>query len=186
MGEVSGWIGDLLKLGEWLRSPKFWLSVFLFCASLLLVPSVWLQRLGLLNLLAQYRPWLAVIGLFAAAILLAELLTVAGKVIHQRYLSWRRHRVSMDYLNNLTAVEKGVLLGYIKNDTETRNFDISDGVVSGLVTKGLLYQSSSVGHLISGFPFNIQPWVRHHLLGRPQLLQGAVNHPSRRESLDSW
>ena len=106
---VGEWIGDVLKLGEWLRSTKFWLSVFLFCAVLLLVSPDWLQRLSLLHLVMQYRPWLAVIGLFAAAILSSELLTASGNAIYRRYRLWRGHHVSMDYLNNLTAVEKGVL-----------------------------------------------------------------------------
>ena len=161
-----------MKLGEWLRSTKFWLSVFLFCAVLLLVSPDWLQRLSLLHLVMQYRPWLAVIGLFAAAILSSELLTASGNAIYRRYRLWRGHHVSMDYLQPDRGRE-GVLRDYVKNDTETRYFDIGDGVVSGLVMKGLLYQGGSVGHLISGFPFNIQPWVRHHLLSHPQLLQAA-------------
>jgi len=78
------------------------------------------------------------------------------------------------------------LLGYMQNDTETCYFDIGDGVVSGMVMKGLLYQGGSIGDIISGFPFNIQPWVRHHLNSHPQMLKGAVRHPRRKESLGSW
>jgi hypothetical protein len=50
---------------------------------------------------------------------------------------------------------------------------MGDGVSSGLVAKGLIYQSSSVGNLVSGFAHNIQPWVRHYLLKNPRLLEGA-------------
>jgi hypothetical protein len=187
MGEVTGWIGDLLKLGEWLRSPKFWSGVFLFCAALLLTPRSWLLRLGILDLVTRYHPWLVVVALFAVALLTVELLAASGGKASQRYQFWRGHRVSMDYLKNLTSTEKGVLLYYIKNDTETGYFDFGDGVVTGLITKGLLYSSGTVGDMITGFPYNIQPWVRHHLLKHPDLLLGAVKPTTRMQrTLGPW
>jgi Super-infection exclusion protein B len=184
---AAGWIGDLLKLGEWLRSPRFWFGVFLFCAALLLAPQSWLHRLGVFDLATRYHPWLVVIALFALALLTAELLATSSGTAFERFRFWRRHRVSMDYLKNLTATEKAVLQCYIKNDTETWYFDFGDGVVSGLITKELLYPSGSVGDMITGFPYNIQPWARHHLLKHPGLLEGAVKPTTRMQrTLGPW
>jgi len=164
-------IGSFLS---WLKSPKNWLGVLIFCATLLLVPSDWLRRIGLLDLVGKYRPWLAVGALFSAAILAAEFMAAAWNFITGRYRSWGALRASRKYLHELSAAERGALKFYIVNDTETHYFDLGDGVVASLVAKGLLYKASTVGHLVTGFAINIQPWVRHDLLKNPSLLEGAV------------
>lgn len=157
----------------WFKSYKRWLALLICCVLLLFLPSQWLQRLSLLDFAIKYRLWTAVGALGSAAVLLAELFELSRKWIFDRYERWRSHRVSVDYLRNLTTVEKAVLKAYISGDTETHYFPMGDGVSSGLVMKGLIYRSSSVGHLVSGFARNIQPWVRRYLLKNPGLLEVA-------------
>jgi hypothetical protein len=170
-------MGDMLTsitgFLAWFKSYKRWSALLLCCAVMLFLPSEWLRRLSLLDFATKYRPWIAVGALGSTAVLVAELLDGARKWIFNRYDRWRSHRVSVDYLRNLTTVEKVALNAYISGDTETRYFPMDDGVSSGLVAKGLIYRSSSVGNLVSGFAHNIQPWVRHYLLKNPSLLEGA-------------
>lgn len=184
MGDILTAISGFLA---WFKSPKRWLALLIFCIVLLLLPSEWLRRVSLLDLATKYRPWIAVAALGSAAILLSELIEASRKWIFNRYKHWRAHRVSVDYLQNLTAVEKAALKPYILNDTETRAFPVGDGVSSGLVAKGLIYRSSSVGNVVDGFAHNIQPWVRHYLLKNPGLLEGAEESPpSSRRRLGRW
>jgi hypothetical protein len=157
----------------WFKSYKRWLALLIGCVVLLFLPYQWLRWLSLLDFATKYRPWIAVGALGSGAVLLTELIEPSRKWIFDRYELWRSHRVSVDYLRNLTAVEKAALKAYISGDTETRYFPMGDGVSSGLVAKGLIYRSSSVGHLVSGFAHNIQPWVRHYLLKNPGLLEVA-------------
>jgi hypothetical protein len=165
----------------WFKSYKRWLALLICCIVLLFLPSEWLRRVSLFEIATKYRPWIAVGALGSAAILLSDLIEGSRKWIFDRYQSWRAHRVSVDYLQNLTVVEKAALNSYISNDTETRNFPMGDGVSQGLVAKGLLYRSSSVGNVVAGFAYNIQPWVRHYLLKNPRLLErGEKGRPVSR------
>jgi hypothetical protein len=50
-------------------------------------------------------------------------------------------------------------------------------VVGGLVAKAVLYQSSSVGRMLTGLAYNMQPWAREYLAQNPHLLEGANPDP---------
>jgi hypothetical protein len=45
------------------------------------------------------------------------------------------------------------------------------------VAKGILYQASSVGRMLTGMAYNIQPWPREYLSKNPHLLEGANPDP---------
>jgi hypothetical protein len=185
--QMSEIVGAITSFLAWFKSPKRWLALLIFCIVLLLLPSEWLRRVSLLEIATKYRPWIAVAALGSAAILLSDLVEGSRKWIFNHYKHWRARRVSEDYLQNLTAVEKAALKSYISNDTETRYFPVGDGVSSGLVAKGLIYRSSSVGNVVDGFAHNIQPWVRHYLLKNPGLLEGAEGSPpSSRRRFGRW
>lgn len=77
------------------------------------------------------------------------------------------------WLTSLTPDERGRLLPYIRDQRASVRFPIEDGVVGGLVGKGILFRASNVGHAISGFAFNVQPWAREELERHPELLSGA-------------
>jgi hypothetical protein len=169
MGDILSSITGFLA---WFKSYKRWLALLICCIVMLFLPTEWLRRLSLIDFATKYRPWIAVGALGSSAMLLSDLFEGSRKWLFDRYQSWRSHRASVDYLRNLTAIEKAALRAYIAGDTETRYFPMGDGVSSGLVAKGLIYRSSSVGHVISGFAHNIQPWVRHYLLKNPGVLEG--------------
>jgi len=82
-------------------------------------------------------------------------------------------RIIKGYLKHLTDSEKKVLRGYM--DSESQLLDYADGVRGGLEAKGIIYQSSSVGHSYRMprqmlFSYNVQPWVRRFLLTRPEII----------------
>ncbi|MBI3319988.1 MAG: superinfection exclusion B family protein [Candidatus Omnitrophica bacterium] len=61
---------------------------------------------------------------------------------------------------------------YVEGKTRTQYFQIEDGVIQGLVAVDVLYRSAQVGHLLSGFAYNIQPWAWEYLNRHPDLLSG--------------
>ena len=71
----------------------------------------------------------------------------------------------------LTRAEKDILLLYIVNGTKTNRFPISDGVVGGLMQKGVLFVSSNIGDELSGFPYNITDVAYDYLRENPKLLR---------------
>jgi len=85
-------------------------------------------------------------------------------------------------LHNLKPVEKAFLSPYVIDDENTRYFKIEDGVLRALEKKKIIYKSSSVGDLMSGWAYNIQPWAKEYLVKNPHLLEGATQ--IKRESSD--
>ncbi len=47
---------------------------------------------------------------------------------------------------------------------------MSDGVVGGLLTKRILYRSSSLSLSYTTFAYNLQPWAWEYLNSHPRLL----------------
>ncbi|EGO95204.1 hypothetical protein APM_1967 [Acidiphilium sp. PM] len=70
----------------------------------------------------------------------------------------------------LTEDEKLFLRPYIIDGANTRMANITNGVAGGLVAKGIIFRSSNVGTVFSGFSYNLQPISRKILTGRPDLL----------------
>jgi hypothetical protein len=50
-----------------------------------------------------------------------------------------------------------------------------DGVVQGLAHRGIIYQSSSMGNVFQGFPYNISDWAWDYLQVNPDVLNGYTN-----------
>ncbi len=84
---------------------------------------------------------------------------------------------SQEQLHKLTPDEKAYLVPYVIKDENTQYFLIEDGVAGGLVAKGIIYQASSVGDMIMGWAYNIQPWVKDYLSENPKCLEGANPNP---------
>ena len=77
-------------------------------------------------------------------------------------------------LDFLTPEEQGYLTPYVKDSVNTQKFPVEDGVVGGLLTKGIVYRSSNVFDMVEGVPYNIQPWAKAYLLRHPELLADAL------------
>lgn len=128
--------------------------------------------LGIDPLLREDRVWVGVTFLVSVSVFVsatgAHLLHLLGPPLLDRWneRQWRKE------LGVLSPPEKQVLAEYLRENTTTRAQPISDGVVGGLVGKGILYRSSNVGHRgSSSFDFNLQPWAWRHLRKHPELVQ---------------
>jgi hypothetical protein len=164
---------------DWIKlSPRQLLAIALASGFLALAPDRFLEPLGLLTFRNTYRAWLGVPLLAAAALLGAYALTAAGSFVQQRF-TWRRTlKRHQQALHGLSPAEQAVLRGYIFENTKTQYFALDNGVVQGLVSAGVLYRSANVGDVLTGFPFNIQPWAWQYLhFNRHLLIELPIDPP---------
>jgi hypothetical protein len=136
------------------------LAIALSSGFMLFVPASVLDSLAMTKLVNEYRAWLH--GIKSASDIFFQLRET-------RILTNQRRK----WLASLTPDEKNRLLPYIEDERASVTYPIGDGVVGGLVGKGILFRSSNIGHAISGFPYNLQPWAREVLLRHPEYLDGA-------------
>jgi Super-infection exclusion protein B len=82
--------------------------------------------------------------------------------VKDRLLNWRKRRrllkSAREALRNLTPEEKTVLADFILFQTKSQNLDFQSGVTNGLEHAHIIYRSATVGSLMSGFAYNLQPW----------------------------
>lgn len=165
------------KALEWLKSPKRWATVFIACAALLLLPQPAMKWMGLADLGVRYRPWISLCGIFSFTVLLVEFVAWLKNPLK----AWREQRDRKGVLLSLTPPEMRIIAEYFRKQTDTQDFRADDGLAGGLVSKGLIYLSSSVGQgLIPTFAFNLQPWVRETLRKNPGILQAFMVVASRK------
>ena len=137
---------------------------------LLLTPEQ-LDYLGLSTLNEQARAWVAVAFILTAALLLGHAAFEAAAITRER---WKR-RVLQKYrqaeLHKLSPEEKAVLAEYLLLDTKTMRLGAGSGVAGGLEASKIVFRSSSIGSMGSGFAYNIQPWAWEYLKRHPEALE---------------
>lgn len=137
-----------------------------------------IAKLGLLELRNQHRAYVGGAFVLSSALLAAQGLAAVAQMARRRY---RRHRLevhSREALHALTPDEKAYLLPFVIGGQNTLYFRAQDGVAGGLIAKKILYQSSTIGSMLTGFAHNLQPWAREYLEKHPQLLEGANPEPA--------
>jgi hypothetical protein len=165
---------------DWVKlSPRQLVAVLLASGFLVFAPDRFLEPLGLLAFRNAYRVWLGVPFLGAAALLGGHVLAAIGGFVRQRF-TWRRNlRRHQRALHVLSPAERQVLRGYVFENTKTQYFALDNGVAQGLVSAGVLFRSANVGDIITGFPFNIQPWAWQYLqLNRHLLIELPIDLPA--------
>jgi Super-infection exclusion protein B len=160
-------ITDLLKS---VFEPRIrrWISVVFVGVSAvaILAPLSWFTAFSLEPLSPSARTKIAGIGVIGVVGLVAELfLWIGGRISRVK-----RNRHARARLRRLTIEEKQILCGYILGGQRTQYFSVEDGVVAGLLYSGIIFQSSSVGHLRRGFSFNIQSWAWDYLQDHHELI----------------
>lgn len=144
--------------------------------AMFLLPQPLWAKLGLSSLGAVSRPWSFAVGLIFTVWLVSALVYDLGsKVTRRAYegMGENRRRSARESLLLATSrVEKEVLARYLTDDTTTLAWDMRDGVVNGLVAKGILVRSSTASNPMSyDFDTNIQSWAWDYLKQHPSLLQ---------------
>ena len=97
--------------------------------------------------------------------------------IRNRHRIHKLSRVKYEHLHNLTPEEKGYLCVYIKQGMNTVHVGAEDGIMAGLLAKGITYRASDTYIIIQGIAFNLYPWARKYLNENPELLVGAIGKP---------
>jgi len=144
------------------------------CLMVAFLPTSFLEAIGMLNLWLQYRPWVMAFGiLFTAWLVLGGLFDIIG-LNKNKISDWMELRKTQEKLLLPTSrVEKEALSHYLTEDTTTIAFDYRDGVVNGLIAKGILYRASQASNPMSfNFDVNIQTWAWDYLQKHPEILKG--------------
>jgi len=166
----------LKALSEELRSWKIWTFLLLVTVPTLVVPRQIAALLGIETLRNQFRSLLGVATIFS----IAGLVVFVAATAEAR---WQQRKQTKKYFAELRALspeEKDLLATYMSQQTKTLYFDMDDGIATGLQSRGILYRPTTLGSLVDGFAFNLQPWVWNELQEHPELLQS--NDQRRRAS----
>jgi len=153
---------------------------------MLFIGDDFVKTLGLFDFREQNRGYIGLVFIVSLSIVLAHLFWQAGKSLSsfmKGILDARKAKKNLEekkrQLHDLTPDEKAYLSPYILDDENTQYFAPQDGIACGLAAKGILYQASEIGNLLTGFAYNIQPWVRKYLKQNQYLLEGANPNPRR-------
>jgi Super-infection exclusion protein B len=162
------------SLLAWIKLPQkvSWPILFV-CALVLWGPESFNQGLGLDLFIDKYRIWVGVCVLFFLATAFIPVIVWGNG----KYTNYKERKYFKKRLAKLTQEEKGLFLEYLNNDTRSRDLNIQNGVVGGLIKCGFisLAFNCSYGGIKGSytFPVNINEWVWDYLKENMHLLDGT-------------
>ena len=121
----------------------------------------------------KYRVYLGPAFLLSVAFCVARVFNFFSNIV----LVKRRLKKQQKVLHSLTSEEKGYLVPFIIHGQNSVNVGMDDGVMTGLRVKGIVYVPGSMGSVLDGFAFNLQPWAREYLSNKKHLLDGYAGRP---------
>jgi hypothetical protein len=177
-----------------LLRPLYVFAAMLASGLLLFLPS------SVVGLPGSMRPWIAIVFVGSVTLLTAQGIAETIKYIRAKRkakaelenatreaaeaevaakrANEAKREKRLAYLSKLTPSEKEILAGFLSMESKTRELNINDGVVTGLMSHSILYQASAIIHqniFISHTAWfgqvNISQWAWDHLIENPQLLQ---------------
>jgi len=154
----------------------FLIAILSFLGITLFSPEYVAEKLAIDGFRETFRVLLGPSFLLTFSFFIARLFTKLKTLIHEK--KTLKERYSM--LRDLTPAEKAYLAPYIFDQETTQYFGAEDGIKGSLEAKIIIYQASVMGHLITGFAYNLQPWAREYLTKHPELLEGAKKPEKRR------
>ena len=170
ISEIAKTFLEFLKL-----APRYLIALGIMAAFLLFTDEKLLKFIGIFEFAQNNRPMLGLslvvtVALFVVSVS-ADVLSFAKGWLGKRQF----HRRVTDRLHRLTEDEKQILRFYIAENTRANMLRIEDGVVQGLKSDGIIYQSASLGNVLEGFAHNISDYVWDYLHVHPHLLNGTTN-----------
>lgn len=162
-------ITKILGLAKY--TSKFFVVVAILTAFLLFAPSNYLDKLGLTQLVIDYKQYIGAAFLVSGVVTVTNLIIfiyrkINGSILAKRVLKQRQKR-----LHNLNAFEKKILLYYFVKGTNSQLLPINDGTVRELEGYRIIQRTSNLSHWGVDFPFNLNPWAREYLTANPNLLE---------------
>lgn len=149
--------------------------MIIISAVLLFSPGSYLTILGIADIVDKIRSWLGFAFLVSSALLFTIFLFWMKDLLAKKLKGRRELKYARENLRRLSGDEKRFLSDYIIQRNITQNASIGNGVANSLVHKGIIYQPSTVGHLITGIAFNLQPWAHEELNKQPELLEPELS-----------
>lgn len=146
-------------------------AVFIAAGLVLFLPPRFISQLGLDEVVKSYRMYVGLAFVISASLLFVGLCTFVWSFFSTPYQNWLYERNGIRLMEELTEEEKAFLRPYILNGQNSLVAPINDGIAQGLAAKKIIYRSSNIGHVFSGFPYNLQPYMRRLLTKRPELLR---------------
>lgn len=138
---------------ELFLSPKLLFSVFLFCLACLLLPESYQNKLGLKELIDQYRTYFGLFLLFSSIILVIELIIWIVSICSNAYKKREQKKIFFNRLKSLSEEERKILEACIAKKQQGFVRIATDSAAQALCQKGIA-KISDEGHIMS-MPFLI-------------------------------
>lgn len=159
---ISDTILKIFKLG---KLPAF--LAMLISWVFILLPINIIEYLLIDDMINEYRPIIGLTAIFSTTYFWGIVLfEYARKKIREKLDVYHIKK----WLKKLSDDEKYTLVKYISKNNRSEVFAMSNGVVGGLVAKGILYRASDVSHSREYFSYNIQDIAFEYLRKNPKLL----------------
>jgi len=168
-----GKVLDALKL-----APRYLLAVAFLCGIVLFAPMPFARAIGLEFLRAvPYRTWIGGAFIVSAVLLIVHSLAYAGNVALKAWRDSRELRRRWRGLRELSPPEAKLLARYLKSETTSLELNAEDGIVNGLVARGILYPGASYALSQAGgyfeMDFNLHAWAWKYLREHPEIVNPA-------------
>ncbi len=174
-GEIIKMMDKLTGFTDYFRKipAAFLVAIVSVLGLILFLPEETAKTVAVDQFREKYRVYLGPAFLLTVSFLVARLFLF----LKHGHTAKQNLKARQQALHQLTPEEKGYLFPYIENQQNSIPVGIDDGIMSGLVAKGITYRASNMGNLLTGFAFNLQPWARAYLEENPSLLDGYVGQP---------
>lgn len=189
MSASASWVKPLLEVLESKTSVKVLGAVFVITLAALRLPRSWKDQIYMTPWVSWLWPWLVVICAFCGLMLLfigIDHFIIAPRSAHRtaRIKSDPAKKGIETYFKNLSRDEIEKLSQYAEGNYTSRSFFPNDGIVHGLIHKGILYEASNKSvTLFPGaqpmFPYNVTDLAAPYL--RKERFQQIVNEITKRE-----
>lgn len=155
------------------------------CWIIAFLPKTFVEEIGVSVLWLAYRPWFIAVGIiFTSWFLFGVIYDLIDSGKNKISELRERNRTQENIMLSTSKVEREILMQYLSKDTTTIAFDFRDGIVNGLISKGILYRASQASNPMSyKFDINIESWVWDYLKKHPDILRGIEPNTNKRHNL---
>ena len=131
--------------------------------SFFILPLVYFQTLQIENLRSKYFELIGAVTYVSTFFFCIGIFYKGYKLFEQKLTEKRENKNHEKLMRELTSVEKDILLKFRKINSRTATFSLYNGVVAGLVEKGILYKPDSLSNPMGEQDFNLYQWVYEYL-----------------------
>jgi len=170
ISEMAKTFLEFLKL-----APRYLIALGIIAAFLLFTDEKFLKFIGVFEFTQNNRPILGLVLVVTVVLFVVSVFADTFSFVKSWWGKRQSYRRVTDRLNRLTEDEKQILRFYIAKNTRANMLRIENGVVQGLISASIIYQSASLGNVLEGFAHNISDYAWDCLHEHPHLLDGTTN-----------